>query len=127
MNDLPIVKAKVTADDQGAATLTINENFDRAWRRVGIALGRSGFVVEDRNRSEGIYLIRLGEAFKEDTKAGFVARLFGSNAGNPDEKYRIAVNDKGDETLVAVRFPGGGPVHTGIGERILDRLKEKMQ
>jgi outer membrane protein assembly factor BamC len=120
------VKAKVTVDNQGAATLSLNEDFDRAWRRVGIALGQGGFVVEDRNRSEGIYMIRLGTAFKEDAKAGFIARLFGSNGGDPNEKYRIAVKDHGEENWVVVQFPSGGPVHTGIGERLLERLKQEM-
>ncbi len=126
VSDLPAVKAKVTADTQGISTLKLNEDFEQAWRRVGIALGRGGFVVADRNRSEGIYLIRLGRAFKEDTKAGFVSRLFGSNA-DPDDSYRIAVQGRSGETLVTVQHPGGGPVHTGIGERILDKLKENME
>lgn len=126
VSDLPAVKAEVTTDNLGKATLRLNEDFDRAWRRVGIALGQGGFVVEDRNRSEGIYHIRLGTAFKEDAKAGFIARLFGSNAGDPDEKYRIAVQDKDGEVAVVVQQAGGGPVTTAIGGRILDRLKEKM-
>jgi outer membrane protein assembly factor BamC len=126
-SDLPAVKANITTDTEGVSTLKLNEGFDRAWRRVGLALGRGGFVVEDRNRSEGIYFIRLGTAFKEDAKAGFVARLFGSNAGDPDKKYRVYVKDKGDECAVIVEHPGGAPVHTSIGGRILDRLQEKME
>lgn len=128
VDNLPAVKAKVSTDTTtGISTLNLNEDFDHAWRRIGLALGRGGFVVEDRNRSEGIYLIRLGTAFKEDAKAGFVARLFGSNAGDPNERYRIYVKDKGDESAVIVEHPGGAPVHTGIGERILNRLKDKME
>jgi len=127
-NDLPAVQAKVTTDPTtSVSTLTLSEDFDRAWRRVGLALGRNGFVIEDRNRSKGIYLIRLGTAFKEDAKAGFVARLFGSNAGDPDERYRIHVHDRGDECAVVVEHPGGAPVHTSIGERILSRLKGKTE
>jgi len=127
-SDLPAVKAKVSTDTTtSVSTLTLNEEFDRAWRRIGLALGRSGFVVVDRNRSDGIYLIRLGTAFKEDAKAGFVARLFGSNAGDPDERYRVHVKDRGEGSAVIVEHPGGAPVHTGIGERILDRLKDKME
>ena len=127
-NDLPAVKANVTTDTTtNVSTLTLAEDFDHAWRRVGLALGRNGFVIEDRNRSEGIYLIRLGTAFKADAKAGFVARLFGSNAGDPDERYRIHVKDRGDECAVVVEHPGGAPVHTSIGERILSRLKGKME
>jgi len=127
-SDLPAVKAKVSTDTTtSVSTLTLNEEFDRAWRRIGLALGRSGFVIVDRNRSDGVYLIRLGAAFKEDAKAGFIARLFGSNAGDPDERYRVHVEGRGDESAVIVEHPGGAPVHTGIGERILDRLKAKME
>lgn len=127
ISDLPAVKAAVRTDDLGMATLQLNEAFGYAWRRVGIALGRGGFVIDDRNRSEGVYHIRLGTAFKEDAKAGFVARLFGRNASDPNEQYRVTVKDGGDACQVRVQFPGGGPVHTGIGERILNRIKEKME
>jgi len=127
-SDLPAVKATVSTDSTtSVSTLTLNEEFDHAWRRIGLALGRSGFVIVDRNRSDGVYLIRLGTAFKEDAKAGFIARLFGSNAGDPNERYRIHVKDRGDESTVIVEHPGGAPVHTSIGERILDRLKAKME
>ena len=125
---LPAVKAKVSTDTTtSVSTLTLNEEFDHAWRRIGLALGRSGFVIMDRNRSDGVYLIRLGTAFKEDSKAGFFARLFGSSGADPDERYRIHVKDRGDESTVIVEHPGGAPVHTSIGERILDRLKAKME
>jgi outer membrane protein assembly factor BamC len=128
VSDLPAVKAKVSTDTTTSiSTLSLNEDFDRAWRRIGLALGRGGFVIEDRNRSEGIYLIRLGTAFKEDAKAGFVARLFGSNAGDANERFRIHVKDEGDQCAVIVEHPGGAPVHTSIGARILNRLKDKME
>jgi outer membrane protein assembly factor BamC len=127
VSDLPAVKARVSLDGQGIATLHLDEDFDRAWHRVGLALGRGRFIIDDRDRSAGIYNIRLGTAFKEDRKAGFLARLFGSNAGDPDEKYRLAVKGGDGETRVVVQFPGGGPVTTGIGQRILERLKEKME
>jgi outer membrane protein assembly factor BamC len=127
-SDLPAVKAIVTTDTTTSiSTLTLNEEFDHAWRRIGLTLGRSGFVIMDRNRSDGVYLIRLGTAFKEDAKAGFIARLFGSNGGDPDERYRVHVKDRGDECVVIVEHPGGAPVRTSIGERILDRLKDKME
>jgi outer membrane protein assembly factor BamC len=45
---------------EGAAapTLQVDDGFDRAWRRVGIALDRSGFTVEDRDRGQGLYFVR---------------------------------------------------------------------
>jgi len=35
--------------------------YDRAWRRLGLALDIIGFVTEDKNRSEGIYYVRFNE------------------------------------------------------------------
>ena len=43
---------------EGGGTLALNEQFDRAWRRVGLALDRVGFTVEDRDRSKGVYFVR---------------------------------------------------------------------
>ena len=90
-------------------------------------MGRAGFVIEDRNRAEGLYHIRLGRAFKEDAKAGFFSRLFGANAGDPDEQYRVYLKDRGENTVVVVQHPGGAAVRTSIGERILQKLKDTME
>jgi outer membrane protein assembly factor BamC len=43
--------------NQPTATLEVNDDFERAWRRVGLALDRTGFTVEDRNRSDGLYYV----------------------------------------------------------------------
>jgi outer membrane protein assembly factor BamC len=50
----------------GNAKLTVNDPFDRAWRRVGLALDRIGFVVEDRDRSRGIYYVRYSDVSIDD-------------------------------------------------------------
>src|SRR5690606_34190699 len=39
------------------AALVLNESFDRAWRRVGVAIDGAGFSVEDRDRSAGDYFV----------------------------------------------------------------------
>lgn len=125
--DLPKARSDISTSQDGVTTLRINEEFDRAWRRIGFALGRGGFVIEDRNRNEGLYLIRLGRAFKEDAKAGFFNRLFGASGGDPDARFRVFLQGRGDDTAVVVQHPGGAAVRTGIGERILNRLQEKME
>ena len=125
--DLPAVHAEIVTGSDSVTTMRIPEDFERAWRRVGLARGRGGFVIEDRNRDQGVYLIKLGRAFKEDAKAGFFSRLFGANAGDPDAQYRVFLKGRGNETVVTVQHPGGAAVRTSIGERILDRLKEKME
>ncbi len=46
--------------------LTLDEPFDRSWRRLGLALDRIGFTVEDRNRAEGIYFVRYVDSDNEN-------------------------------------------------------------
>ncbi|MGA9961368.1 MAG: outer membrane protein assembly factor BamC, partial [Azonexus sp.] len=46
-------RAKLASNNDGTGTLEVYERFDRAWRRVGLALDRVGFTVEDRDRSKG--------------------------------------------------------------------------
>jgi outer membrane protein assembly factor BamC len=123
-NALPAVKAQLRTDNQGLATLTIGEDFERAWWLVGMSLDHGGFVVDDRNRSEGVYLIRLGTAFKDNS--GFVSRLFGSKAGDADQQYRVVLKENGGETAVVVQYSGGGPVTVSTGARILEKIKDTL-
>jgi outer membrane protein assembly factor BamC len=51
-------RVKLLPAKDGAGALDLQEPFDRAWRRVGLALDRVGFTVEDRDRSKGTYFVR---------------------------------------------------------------------
>jgi len=52
------LRASINKETDGTLNLAVNDQFDRAWRRVGLALDRVGFVVEDRDRSKGLYYVR---------------------------------------------------------------------
>ena len=60
------IRATINQDKDGTATLTANDPFDRAWRRVGLALDRIGFVVEDKDRSNGLYYVRYTDVDIDD-------------------------------------------------------------
>lgn len=62
-------RASFEQDKKGNAKLTVNDPFDRAWRRVGLALDRIGFVVEDRDRSRGIYYVRYSDVSIDDPQS----------------------------------------------------------
>lgn len=71
-------RADVVKEADQSVTLKLNEPFDRAWRRVGLALDRIGFVTEDKNRSEGIFYVRYADTEAEDPikeKKGLFERL----------------------------------------------------
>ncbi|HEY7987248.1 MAG TPA: outer membrane protein assembly factor BamC [Methylophilaceae bacterium] len=65
-NPVQEVRATLTKDAQGNATLTVSDPFDRGWRRVGLALDRIGFLVEDKDRSKGLYFVRYSDLDAED-------------------------------------------------------------
>lgn len=108
------------------AGLQVDDGFDRAWRRVGLALDRSGFTVEDRDRTQGQYFVRyIDSAPGSKSEPGFFARLFGSDnkdAANAVARFRIALKSEGNVTLVTVLNGQGAPETGDTAQRILDRL-----
>ncbi|VCU70706.1 lipoprotein [Pigmentiphaga humi] len=115
--------------DSGA--LRIAEPFDRAWRRVGLALDRGGFTVEDRNRAEGTYYVRYVDtdaASADSGKPGFFGRLFGSS-DKPENRpqYRIRLVTSNDVTQVTVLNQQGAPDTTATGRRILNVLSNQLK
>jgi outer membrane protein assembly factor BamC len=71
----PVERARLTRGADGAGTLEVEESFDSAWRRVGLALDRVGFTVEDRDRSRGLYFVRYvdPETDNEKKEDGFLS------------------------------------------------------
>ena len=61
-------------------TVQLDEGFDRAWRRVGLALDRTGFTVEDRDRSQGTYFVRYVEPVTNKSEPSFFSKLFSGSA-----------------------------------------------
>ena len=108
------------ATEAGQSVVRIEEGFDRAWRRVGLALDRTGFTVEDRDRKKGIYFVRYVSTGNPNTDAGFFSKLFSGSSKNADAlKYQIAVVTKGDVTTVTVQNEQGTPDSSDTAKRIV--------
>ena len=98
------------------------------WRRVGIALDRSNFTVEDRDRSKGLYFVRY-VAPNADTKSGGVfSNLFSSTPATPAPlKYQITLTAKGETTSVSVLNAEGKPDTSGNALRIVQVLADDLK
>lgn len=107
--------------------LSVQDDLDRAWRRVGLSLDRIGFTVEDRDRSKGIYYVRYIDPENEGKKPGFFARLFGAKEKIPQEQYQIQLKAVDSSTDVAVLDKEGAPDKSKVGERILSLLHEQLK
>lgn len=114
VNNLPVVQ--------------IDEGFERAWRRVGLALDRTGFTVEDRDRSQGVYFVRYIEPVANKSEPGFFSKLFsGSPAAPAPLKYRIAVKSQGESTTVSVLNAQGAPESSANAQRIVQVIADDLK
>jgi len=106
----------------------IDEGFDRAWRRVGLTLDRTGFTVEDRDRSQGTYFVRYVEPNPDKSEKGFFGKLFsGSEKTTPPIKYRITLKSEGESTTVSVLNAGGAPEASANAQRIVKVIADDLK
>jgi outer membrane protein assembly factor BamC len=110
--------------------LEVDEPFDRAWRRVGLALDRGGFTVEDRDRTKGLYFVRYLDPdyqTRQRESQGFLSRIFSSDPKIEAQQFRVALLTDGDRTSVRVQNKDGHPEASTAGDRILKQLDEQMR
>ncbi len=124
-------KAKLAVSDGGK--LELSERFDRAWRRVGLALDRVGFTVEDRDRSRGLYFVRYVDPEVDNRKKdeGWMSKLAFWKSGSPPVdnrvQYRIHVSETGGQSVVQVLTSEGGNDRSETAKRILNLLLQQLQ
>jgi outer membrane protein assembly factor BamC len=114
---------------QPTATVQVDDNFDRAWRRVGVALDRNGFTVEDRDRSTGTYYVRYADPrFAGQDEPNFFARLFsGAQAATGPARYRVQVKGEGERSTVSILNGQGAPESGDVGQRIATLLVDELR
>ncbi len=128
-----IPAANAVLENSGAGPLVVNDGFDRAWRRVGLALDRVGFTVEDRDRSKGVYFVRYVDPESdvlEGQKQSYLEKfMFWKPAPKPVlPQYRILVGDAGASmSQVEVQNAQGAPEKSATGKRILALLYEQLK
>ncbi|WP_042301159.1 outer membrane protein assembly factor BamC [Paraburkholderia kururiensis] len=101
---LPEESAKATSAQYTATELTLGEPYDRAWLRVGLALDRSNFTVDDRDRNRGLYFIRyVDPKDMSSAEQGFWSQVFHGRKEKVAKQYRINVRAVTEnQTRVAV-------------------------
>jgi outer membrane protein assembly factor BamC len=125
-------RAKIVRGADGTGTLQVQEPFDRAWRRVGVALDRVGFTVEDRDRANGTYFVRYADPGNTTPKGqeGFLSKLAfwrSTDSGKQTEQYRVAVKSSGDMTDVVVLNKNGAADTSDTSRRILGLLYDQLK
>lgn len=125
-------QAKLSRGADGTQ-LALSDPFDRAWRRVGLALDRVGFTVEDRDRSKGVYFVRYIDPdrdLKTTPEKGWLSRLnfWGGSSKVPSkEQYRIQVQGGAAGAEVRVLDKDGARDASDTAGRILSLLFDQLK
>lgn len=126
-------RATLELRSDGGAILHVQDDFDRAWRRIGLALDRSGFVVEDRDRTQGVYFVRYvdPEVDNSQESPGLLSKLAFWRSDNSkmvgENDYRVRVAQAGGESLVSILTKEGGEARGETPKRILTVLQEQLR
>jgi outer membrane protein assembly factor BamC len=126
------LRAEIKKSNDGTQLLQVNEPFDRAWRRVGLALDRVGFTVEDRDRQNGLYFVRYadpeGDMQKKDAERSLFSRIFGTGDSKVKaEQYRVQVKPEKELSMVHILNKEGGAESSTTAQRILALLHEQLK
>jgi len=122
----PTERAHLTRD-QEAVSLSLQDDLDRAWRRVGLAVDRMGFTVEERDRSKGVYYVRYLDPDYGSDKGNWFTDLFTSDKPRPNDQFQIHLKDGEKGTTVEVLSKDGAPGNAKVRERILTLLYEQLK
>jgi outer membrane protein assembly factor BamC len=108
--------------------LEVDDPFDRAWRRVGLALDRVGFTVVDRDRSQGTYFVRYADDQPGSEKSLIDRVKFWKTDDGPQaEQYRVFLKEGSGKTNVVVQDKAGAAVGKGVSDRILGLLVDQLK
>lgn len=115
-------------EKEGVNVLQVGEEFARTWRRVGIALDRIGLLVEDRNRSAGLYYLRITDDFRGKVKEedDWLSSLFSSKKVKLKERYLLSVSEENNKTIISIYETTGAKADVGFVKSLLTDLKKYL-
>lgn len=132
--DTPTI-VRLANNSSGVPVLTLGANFDRAWSSVGRALEEQNILVQDLDRTQGIYYISLATTTEErKEESGFFEWIFGRDetkvaaekVDQGPERYRLQLVEQGQFVLVTVQDSSGTNAALDIAQPLLGRIQKAI-
>jgi outer membrane protein assembly factor BamC len=113
----------------GAPVVELTQGFDSAWRRLGVALDRGGFTVEDRDRKAGLYFVRFVDKPKPKDELPWYKSIFTPSVATPvgPQKYRLKLVGQNDTSKVSILNNAGDPDTSEIAKKIAAILVDELK
>jgi len=94
----PVGMASLREISGGSTIIVVNDAFDRAWRKVGLAIESAGLAVEDKDRDKGIYFLRPVKL-----ESGWLDKLmFWKSSKEANKHFRVNVKESGAVCEVSI-------------------------
>jgi outer membrane protein assembly factor BamC len=118
-----------TSAQYTSTELTLGEPYDRAWVRVGIALDRSNFTVDNRDRTRGLYSIRyVDPKDMRSAEQGFWSQVFHGKTEKVAKQYLVNVRAvTPDQTRVAVVDDKGNVDSSQPAKEIMSLVVDQLR
>ena len=117
-----------TSAQLSSTELTLGEPYDRAWLRVGLALDRSNFTVDDRDRTRGLYFVRyVDPKDMSSAEQGFWSQVFHGRKEKVAKQYRVNVRAvTPNQTRVAVVDDKGDIDSSSQAKQIMSLMVDQL-
>ena len=121
---------KLVEESNGYHFVHVDRDFFDVWQRVGRVLDSKGFVVEDRDRSQGVYLIKYVDPEQEEIEeTGILDKLMfwkDDAEVTPEVFYHIKLISEADDTKMIILDAKKERLNSATAKKLLVLMQEQL-
>ncbi len=109
----------------GTPHLTVPHNYTHAWHKIGLALQRSGYVINERTQETGTYHFLYFDPEASQKKRGLLSRLkFWEDDEDTGTPYRLKLDNINNDVRAVVMNNDGERLSDENAKAILETLRD---
>ena len=108
-------------------SLQLRDTLDSAWKRVGLALDRVGWVVEDRSADAHTYRVRQVDVIEPKKKKGFLGLFGGEEPVEKQREFQVVLTESANLVEVTLRDASGVPVARKEAQPLMELLYGQLR
>lgn len=127
----PGARVSRTQGADGSERLVVRQDYDNAWRLVGLTLDNGQFIVEDQDRQRGLYRVEYRDPDEREAapSGGLLSSLgfWKDNAPTPGSRHHVRLAGQDGQTVIVVQTPDGQPDRSESAKLLLSVLERALR
>lgn len=116
----------------GQLVLVVWGEPDALWRRLGLALDRTGLMIDEQDRAAGTFEVtyRPDVVDSAEERPGFFSRMLnlgGGTSGRQDERYQIRMIENGRDLQIEALSIEGEPLDERDARFVLELIQPQLR